>query len=237
MTEPLARVHSFLNGPSTRTVDTSGLTPESGTLTLPDKKPLDGSLAEALARRRSSYRYSSMSTQDMATLLGWAVGPQRAVRDHRFNMAPSAGGLPSLDIYAIVRDVSGAPAGVHRYDRGEGTLSLMWRGDPTSALRSALVQPEFADRAALVLAVVARLDVTLAKYPIRHYRTLHVDAGIVAQNLYLVAASAGLGCCAVAGFDDAMVTELLGLDETAFPVLLFTAGTFTGSLTGSGSPP
>ncbi|ONI75208.1 hypothetical protein ALI144C_41455 [Actinosynnema sp. ALI-1.44] len=226
MSEPLARVHSFLNGPPAGSLDADGLVPGDGTVQLPARRPFDTSLADALTRRRSAYSYGAgpLSTQDIAHLLGWAAGPQRVTRGHRFNMAPSAGGLPSLDIYAIARDVAGVPAGVHRYDRSAGTLSALRLGDPTRALRSVLVQPEFATRAAVVLAVVARLDVTLAKYPIRHYRTVHVDAGILAQNLYLVAASAGIACCAVAGFDDAAVTELLGLDETAFPAVLFTAG-------------
>ena len=227
MTEPIARVHAFLNGPPTRSLDTTGLVPGSGTVPLPAKQALAGGLAEALTRRRSAYTYGTdpLSAEDTATLLGWATGPQREERGHQFTMAPSAGGLPSLDLYAIVRTVADVPAGVHRYHRIEGTLSTLWQGDPTRALRSVLLQPEFADRAAVVFAVVARLDVTVAKYPIRHYRTLHVDAGILTQNLYLVAASAGIACCAVAGFDDAAVTELLRLDDSAFPVLLFTAGT------------
>lgn len=229
MTEPLARVQAFLNGPPTRVLDTTGLVSGGGTIALPAKQRLDGSLADALTRRRSSYVYGAMCAQDMATLLGWASGPQRVARGHRFNMAPSAGGLPSLDLYAITRDVTDVPAGVHRYDRTGGTLTTLRHGDPTPALRSVLVQPEFADRAAVVVAVTARLDVSLAKYPIRHYRTLHVDAGILAQNLYLVAAAAGIACCAIAGFDDAAVTELLGLDGSAFPALLFAAGTTAGT--------
>ncbi|ALG08519.1 SagB family peptide dehydrogenase [Kibdelosporangium phytohabitans] len=226
MTEAIARVHTFLNGPPAGSLDTSGLGPGGGTVQLPARLPLDLGLGDALTRRRSAYDYGtgSLSTQDIATLLGWAAGPQRLAGGHQFSMAPSAGGLPSLDVYAIVRDVADVPAGVHRYDRLKGTLSALRLGDPTPALRSVLGQPEFADRAAVVLAVVARLDVTLAKYPIRHYRTLHVDSGIMTQNLYLVAASAGIACCAVAGFDDAAVTELLELGESAFPTLLFTAG-------------
>jgi SagB-type dehydrogenase family enzyme len=223
MTPDLSQVHGFLNGPATRSLDTTGLTPAAGSLSLPARRYLSMALADALASRRSAYKYGPMSSEDLGSLLRWAAGPQRTVRGHQFTMAPSAGGLRSLDVYVITREVTDVPQGVHRYS--EGALSTLLEGNPTQALRSVLLQPEFADRAAAVLAIVARLDTTLTKYPIRHYRTLHVDAGILTQNLYLVATALGLACCAVAGFHDAATTELLGLDRMAFPALLFTVGT------------
>jgi SagB-type dehydrogenase family enzyme len=220
----LAQVHDFLNGPSARAVDTAGLTRASGTVQLPGRGPFSMPLPEALTRRRSGYRYGPMSLADLGTLLGWAAGPQRVVRGHQLTMAPSAGGLPSLDVYVIAREVSGVHAGIHHYARTNGTLSALLHGDPSPALRSVLIQPEFADRVAAMLVVVARLDTTLVKYPVRHYRTLHVDAGILVQNLYLVSTALGLTGCAVAGYDDAAVTSLLSLDDTAFPAMLFAVG-------------
>ncbi|MGX7871962.1 nitroreductase family protein [Mesorhizobium sp. ORM8.1] len=44
----------------------------------------------------------------------------------------------------------------------------------------------------------------------------HVDAGIVAQNVYLYCASAGLGTCLVGGVDKPTLGKLLGLSETQF---------------------
>jgi SagB-type dehydrogenase family enzyme len=76
----------------------------------------------------------------------------------------------------------------------------------------------------VTLALVARLDTTLGRYPVRHYRTLHVDTGIAAENLYLVATALGLACCAVSGFHDTALTELLRLPSGRFPVLLFPVG-------------
>src|SRR5262245_24436278 len=103
----LADVHDFLNGPSAGVLDRSGLTPADGTVSLPARLPFDMSLVEALTQRRSTYRYGPMSSDDLGTLLGWAAGPQRIARSHQFSMAPSAGGLPSLDLYVIAHDVAG----------------------------------------------------------------------------------------------------------------------------------
>ncbi|WP_322762900.1 SagB family peptide dehydrogenase [Frankia sp. Cr2] len=149
--------------------------------------------------------------------------------EHRLRMAPSAGGLPSSAVYVATKpggDIPGGdiPGGVFRYEADGHCLETLWSGDPTAALRSVLVQPEFAERAPMMLFLVARLDTTLVKYPIRHYRTLHVDAGIALQNLYLVATALELAACAVTAFADHAVTQLLGLPDSMFPTVVFPFG-------------
>ncbi len=85
-------------------------------------------------------------------------------------------------------------------------------------------QSEFAALPAASLALTARLDVALAKYPPRHYRTVHVDAGIGVQNLYLTATAMGMACCAVSGFSDPAAESVLGLDAAAIVTMLVAVG-------------
>lgn len=124
----------------------------------------------------------------------------------------------------MVRPGGVVPAGVYRYDAAGHDLSGFRSGDPGPALRSVLAQPEFAEVAPMAVVLVARLAVGVAKYPARHYRTVHVDAGIATQNVYLVATALGLGGCAVTGFDDAGLAAVLDLDEASFPVVVFPFG-------------
>lgn len=236
MTEDRVRqvraVHAHLNASDDARPDLAGLQAADGRVPLPPPATaLDTRLTDALWRRRSSYSFDRrpLDLTDLSTLLRLAAGPQRQVRlpdgaEHVVGMAPSAGGLPSIDLYAVVRAGHLVPAGVHRYDPTAQDLQTVRTGDPDRALRSALVQSEFADRAPVVLALAARLDATLGKYPVRHYRTLHVDAGIVAQNLYLTATALDLACCAVAGFHDRALNEVLRLPGHALGLLLFPVG-------------
>lgn len=236
MTEDRVRqvraVHAHLNAPDDTRADLTGLQTADGRVPLPPAATtLETRLTDALWRRRSSYSFDRrpLDLTDLSTLLRLAAGPQRRVRlsngtEHVAGMAPSAGGLPSIDLYAVVRAGHPIPAGVHRYDPMAQDLQTVRTGDPDRALRSTLVQPEFADRAPVVLALAARLDATLGKYPIRHYRTLHVDAGILAQNLYLTVTALDLACCAVAGFRDQALNEVLRLSDHAFGLLLFPVG-------------
>ena len=56
------------------------------------------------------------------------------------------------------------------------------------------------------------------KYRQRAYRYIYMDAGHIAQNLYLAGTAAGIGVCAVGAFFDDQVNDLIevdGVQETA----------------------
>lgn len=213
-------------------IDDNELANTSGDHPLPPPRTeLMFGLDQALARRRSHYRFDPTppTLEDISTLLHWALGGQRTIRmpdntHRRMAMAPSAGGLPSIDAYLLSQRREDLPGGVFRYESTNCRLAILRTGDPRHALRSALVQPEFAERAPLVIILVVRLDTTLGKYPERHYRTLHIDAGIAVQNLYLVSTALELAGCAVTGFNDNAITQLLQLPDTAFPTVAFPFG-------------
>lgn len=203
------------------------------TVPLPDAVLPTADLGEVLAARRSSYRYGAppLPLTDLAALLRGALGAQRTVRlpdgqSWALGVAPSAGGLPSLATYVVARGPGDLPAGVHHVDlrADEPTLVPVRVGDPTPFLAQALDQPELAERVGAVVALVGRLDTTLAKYPARHYRTLHVDAGVALGNLYLAATALGLPGVAVMGFDDTSFDALLDLPEDRFTAVLFAVG-------------
>jgi SagB-type dehydrogenase family enzyme len=63
------------------------------------------------------------------------------------------------------------------------------------------------------------------RYGNRGYRYMHLDAGHVCQNLYLAALAVDCGVCAVGGFYDDKVNELLNLDGVEnFVIYMATVG-------------
>lgn len=231
-----AALHDWLNKDSSRNNATTtppigGLTRSTGTVSLPQTNPVDDlGVTAALRRRRSGYNFDGrpMAVDKLATLLRHSVGISRRVeayerRDHPLSLAPSAGGLNSIRVRVASRRVHTLAAGIYSYDMCAHTLVRELSGDPERALKDLYWQPEFARRASVTLILTAKLTPGLDKYSLRHYRTLHIDTGIVAQNIYLVATTLGLSCCAVAGFDDALVAGLLELDDE-LPTLLFAVG-------------
>ncbi|EIE97954.1 SagB family peptide dehydrogenase [Saccharomonospora glauca] len=198
---------------------------------LPDVHPPKAGLVATLARRHSSYSFSDdpLALSVLSALLRFSMGVQRfvpayGVEQYPLSMAPSAGGLDILRAYAVVRRVEGLDHGVYRYEPTSHALVQLTDTDPGPGLERAYLQEEFVWQPAASVAITARLDVAFDKYPLRHYRTLHVDSGVAVQNLYLVATALGLAGCAVAGFDDAAVGTLLGLAENEIPTMLFATG-------------
>jgi SagB-type dehydrogenase family enzyme len=63
------------------------------------------------------------------------------------------------------------------------------------------------------------------KYQQRAYRYIYLDAGHACQNLYLTCEALGLGCCAVAAFDDDAANKILDIDgKKEFVIYLATVG-------------
>ncbi|WP_170219370.1 nitroreductase family protein [Nocardioides litoris] len=185
-----------------RTPDPALLPPlaaPGSTRPLADPAPVPGALGTALADRRSRYRFGpAPDPAAVAALLRAGVGT-----------APRAGGLPSVRAYLVTAD------GVDRADLRLPLPGLVAvRRGPTAAyVAGAVDQPAFAPRVPLWLALVADLAPSAGRYPPRHYRTVHLDAGAALQNVLLVATALGLVTCPVAGYDDAAWARLLDLDD------------------------
>ena len=50
------------------------------------------------------------------------------------------------------------------------------------------------------------------KYGDRGYRHIMQEAGHLGQNIYLISSALGLGCCAISGFNDEELNNMLDLD-------------------------
>ncbi len=183
-------------------------------ITLPEPAEPAMTLVDALRSRRSRYSYRPLSRADLGTLLRLAVGVQRHVPPHVLGMNPTAGGLPSLRVDVVLDDR------IFRYQRESHALCPVGPADLTGVF----AQEEFARRARTVIVLTGLMGPGLAKYGPRHYRTVHLDAGVAVQNLYLVATALDLRCCAVAGFADEAVKALVRGGEEDVPLALFVVG-------------
>ena len=219
MTDLVGAVHDALNATAAPRRPGAVLLPAPAPLAthpLPVPPPPSADLADVLQRRRSSYSFGPRPTvADLASLLHHGVGA-----------APRAGGLPSLAAYVVTRGLDGLAPGVHLGDLRFPTpgLAAVRLGDPTAYVAESLDQPPFAARVPLWLALVADLDASRRRYPPRHYRTLHVDAGAALQNVLLVATALGLPVCPVMGYDDTSWARLLDLDDRCFVTVLVAVG-------------
>lgn len=212
MSDFVRSVHDALNQTATaREPDPALLPPRAAPSTRPLPHPgrPDGELHSILTRRRSTYSFGGTqpSPTDLSTLLLLGVGT-----------APRAGGLPSVVPHLVVRGPGELPPGAYRVNLRLPLPSLetVREGDPTTYIAASLDQPPFASRAPVWLALGIDLDATLCRYPPRHYRTLHLDAGAALQNVLLVATALELTVCPVMGYDDRAWGSLLDLPDDVY---------------------
>jgi len=168
---------------------------------------------EVIVRRRSVRSFADrwLRASALGALCRLANGIPRGSESWR-RSAPSSGALGSIDLFPMVLEGRGFPAGIYRYCPAEHGLEVVRAGDFRAWLRErVLLQPELA-RAPLVLALACDFQRLSERYGPRGYRLGLLDAGHVSENLQLAAVALGLGSCAVGGYVDQEIDQALGLD-------------------------
>lgn len=138
-----------------------------------------------------------------------------------YRSAPSAGALYPVELYVATERVKDLPPGLYHYDVAHNQLEQLG-GDAAKEVEGALPSASRGGAAAYIVltGVFAR---TQAKYNVRAYRYVLLDAGHVAGNLALTAAAKGLGVRLLPHFDDGALNQALGLDGEEEACLLVVA--------------
>jgi SagB-type dehydrogenase family enzyme len=178
-------------------------------------------LWKTLQARRSERAYARepISVQQLSQLLWATQGTTRNIRHQQFRTAPSAGALYPIETYLVVNRVDGLDPGLYHYDALGGALKFLREGNlGPEAAATALDQP-MVESAAVVFIWTAIPERGKWKYLERAYRYIYLDAGHIAQNLYLAAGGMGLGCCAIGALYDEEVNRLVEVDGTSETVV------------------
>lgn len=178
---------------------------------------IDGGLPlwQAIQARRSqrSYTREPLTAEEVSQLV-WAMqGITQSTRNYR--AAPSAGALYPVETYLVVNRVRGLDSGLYHYDAPTSTLQLLKEGELGSQAAAAALDQRMAETAAVVFIWTAIPQRGKWKYLERAYRYIYLDAGHIAQNLYLAATALGLGCCGIGALYDEEVNRLVGVDGIA----------------------
>ncbi|MCX7971050.1 MAG: SagB/ThcOx family dehydrogenase [Negativicutes bacterium] len=190
------------------------------------------SLRQCLDERRSHRRYSDkfISAGDLALLLHYCHGIQPGSNGRR-RTVPSAGARYPFDCYVLCRRVSSIPADLYIYaPQFHQLFPHRHNIKSISRLVEACLQQRFVADAAAVLFWVAVPERTTWRYSERGYRYLWLDAGHIAQNLYLSCQLVNCGCCAIAAFIDDYINHLLNLPDGQACYYLATVGRVAGDV-------
>jgi SagB-type dehydrogenase family enzyme len=193
-------------------------------IALPEPERQGGlGLHAALQARRSVREYSQepLTLEEVAQLLWAAQGVNDA---SGYRTAPSAGALYPLELYLVLGDATGLRAGVYHYDPQEHALTPLIAGDVRPELAGASLGQSCVAEGAATLVFAAEYARTTGRYGQRGEQYVHMEVGHAAQNVYLQAASLGLGTVVVGAFEPEGVSALLELPEAFVPLYLMPVG-------------
>jgi SagB-type dehydrogenase family enzyme len=203
--------------------DQAKVYPDAERIPLPEPRGWQGlSVAAAIDRRRSQRTYASgqLAQDDLSRLLHAASGITDPASG--FRAAPSAGALYPMETYAVIHEVVGLEAGLYHYVPARHELERLRSGDLRAAIVVAGIGQEMLAQAQLCIVLSAIFQRTRWRYHERAYRYILLEAGHIAQNIYLSGTALGLGVCAVGAFFDDDLNRLLridGKDEAALYIL------------------
>jgi len=178
----------------------------------PDFKGL--TLEEALAKRRSVRDYSpkALNLAELSQLLFAAQGITARSDGYALRTAPSAGALYPFEIYLLAGNVAGLKRGIYHYSVEDHAITLVREGDFRAELSRAALGQKAVREAALNFILVAVPERIKVKYGERGNRYILMEAGHISQNIYLQAASLGLGTVVIGAFNDEEANRVMQVD-------------------------
>jgi SagB-type dehydrogenase family enzyme len=130
-----------------------------------------------------------------------------------------------MEVYVVVNAVAGLERGLYHYAPQARALECLDRGFMRRKIVQCSSGHEWLTAAPAVLVLTCHMRNLYWKYGRRAYRMIHIDAGILAQTLHLVATGLGLASCLIGGYEDAAVHDLLRIDgRDEFVALLLSIG-------------
>ncbi|MGE5272945.1 MAG: SagB/ThcOx family dehydrogenase [Verrucomicrobiota bacterium] len=187
---------------------------------LPAPAPLDQSLGQVIARRRSQRTFGAgpIPRDVLAALLhaGYGVTGALDAQDDRpplpLRAVPSGGALYPLEVYVGVLRVGGLEPGLYHFDPLSASLELLRTGLTGEELARLSTYPGVASSCAVLVLLTAIFGRTRFKYGLRGYRFALLEAGHAAQNVVLAASAVGLASVPLGAFYDRRTDAFLRLD-------------------------
>jgi SagB-type dehydrogenase family enzyme len=184
------------------------------------------SVESAIKQRRTIRSFSPeiLNLNQLSQLLWSAQGMTENGGFKR--VAPSAGALYPMDVYAVVgrSSVEQIEAGVYHYEPNGHMLSHVEMTDVRDRVAKASLSQMWMARAPLNIVITAEYSRITVKYKERGIRYAMIEAGHIAQNLFLQAEALGLKAGIVGAFHDNELIEILKIPRSHEPLLILPVG-------------
>lgn len=178
------------------------------------------SIEEAILHRRSHrlYKEEPITLKELSQILWAAQGITGQEGNYKLRASPSAGALYPIELYVVL------PNGVYHYLPQKHKLEKIKDGDLRPDLAKAALDQWWIEETSCDIVITAVYERTMAKYGQRGRRYAILEAGSVAENIYLQAESLGLGTVGIGAFIDEKVQEVLDIPKNRHPLYIMPLG-------------
>ena len=176
------------------------------------------SLEQTIKNRRNIHQFTAESLRiNQIGQLCWAAqgitDPNRGLR-----AAPSVGDLYPMQLYVVLTD------GLYLYSPRDHALEKKISGDVRPMLSAASFGQRVVQNSPCVFIISGSVIKLEARYRGRGEKFAYLEAGHIAQNIYLQAVSLGLGSVPVGTFEPKSVAATCKLPENLEPLYLVAVG-------------
>lgn len=170
---------------------------------------VQSNILETLKKRKSTRHFDKgqLSLQKISGILKAAY----SFEGKHWSVA-SGGGLYPLDIYLIVScDDQAIPPGIYKWNPIKHHLVGLSSVRPGVWMTKIFDSRTLCENVSCVVCVAAKFSLSTNKYSNRGYRLAVLEAGHIAQNIYLFCAEQNIGVVECCGFNDQILSEKLSL--------------------------
>lgn len=182
-------------------------------IVLPKSQSLTNySLHTALKKRSSIRKFSNqpLPLEKLSTLLYYSAGLNNIKNSTiRGRFYPSAGARYPLELYFISLN-SQLPMGLYHYYLKNHSLEKLLTFDKFDFAK--YFNQNWISTVGAFIIITAIFKRTTMKYADRGYRHILQESGHMGQNIYLLSSTLNLSCCAIGGYLDDKINELLDID-------------------------
>ena len=180
---------------------------------------------EALQNRRSTRKFANrpLELAQISQLL-WAADGINNPQGKR--TAPSGRAAYPIDLYLVVgeRGVTNLAPGVYRYAVADQALELVAPGEFRPAVVKACNSQVWMGEAPVIFVIAGDYKRSEVKNGDKATLFTHVEAGLIAQNLFLQVGALGLGAGIAGGMNDQALVQALKLPPAHIPFLVMPVG-------------
>jgi SagB-type dehydrogenase family enzyme len=194
---------------------------------------LESHIFNCIESRKSRRKFSlkSLSLAELTYLL-WATQGVRKTFNHNthaLRTVPSAGARHPFETYLAINSVDGLEPGLYRYLPFDNSLEFIGvKEDMKEKLIDGALDQAFAGQCAVSFIWTVIPYRTEWRYTVKSSKIILLDAGHMAQNLYMACESINCGTCAIGAYDQKKMDDLLGVDgEEEFTIYLSPVGKYS----------